>query len=435
MTALTNQKIQTSYGDLVQVSNSNLGIDATLRNLSSGLGNNAAFQVSTTSAQATGTFGSTGAVTFASTLGVTGMTTVQNITVNGTPTLATPLSPASGGTGAANNAANTLTFTGNFSLGVTLTGNTAITLPTSGTLITNAVTTLSSLVSIGTITTGTWTATTIGVPYGGTGQTSYTNGQLLIGNTTGNTLTKATLTASNNTTITNGTGSITVGTTVTLPLITKVVTQSFAANGTYTPTTGMKYCKVRMVGAGGGGAGIGSNGAGGASSGGGGAGEYREGTFTATDIGASQTITIGAAGAGGAAGNNAGATGGTTSLGALLTAVGGTGGGVGAYTSANTTGGTGGAGGTGGTGTGHTSMGAAGKIGLTMGAITTGLGGDGGPSQFGGGGGGGRWASDGTAAAGYGSGGGGASGTLNSTSHAGGNGTVGLIIIDEFVSS
>ena len=54
------------------------------------------------------------------------------------------------------------------------------------------------------------TGDAIGVAGGGTGQTSYTNGQLLIGNTTGNTLTKATLTAGSNVTITNGTGSITI---------------------------------------------------------------------------------------------------------------------------------------------------------------------------------------------------------------------------------
>ena len=51
---------------------------------------------------------------------------------------------------------------------------------------------------------------TLGVDQGGTGQTSYTNGQLLIGNTTGNTLTKATLTAGTGVTITNGSGSITI---------------------------------------------------------------------------------------------------------------------------------------------------------------------------------------------------------------------------------
>lgn len=66
----------------------------------------------------------------------------------------------------------------------------------------------SSLTSVGTIATGVWNGTTIAVSSGGTGQTSYTNGELLIGNTTGNTLSKATLTAGSNITITNGAGSI-----------------------------------------------------------------------------------------------------------------------------------------------------------------------------------------------------------------------------------
>jgi len=48
------------------------------------------------------------------------------------------------------------------------------------------------------------------VANGGTGQSSYTNGQLLVGNTTGNTLTKTTLTAGTNVTITNGSGAITI---------------------------------------------------------------------------------------------------------------------------------------------------------------------------------------------------------------------------------
>jgi hypothetical protein len=54
---------------------------------------------------------------------------------------------------------------------------------------------------------------TLPVANGGTGQTTYTNGQLLIGNTTGNTLTKATLTAGTNVSITNSTGSITINAT------------------------------------------------------------------------------------------------------------------------------------------------------------------------------------------------------------------------------
>jgi hypothetical protein len=66
------------------------------------------------------------------------------------------------------------------------------------------------ITGVGTLTAGTWNATTIGVGYGGTGQTSYTDGQLLIGNSTGNTLTKATLTAGSGIGITNGNGSITI---------------------------------------------------------------------------------------------------------------------------------------------------------------------------------------------------------------------------------
>ena len=68
----------------------------------------------------------------------------------------------------------------------------------------------SSLTAVGTITTGVWQGTAVGVAYGGTGQTTYTNGQLLIGNTTGNTLAKATLTAGSGITITNGAGTIEV---------------------------------------------------------------------------------------------------------------------------------------------------------------------------------------------------------------------------------
>jgi hypothetical protein len=51
---------------------------------------------------------------------------------------------------------------------------------------------------------------TLPVANGGTGQTSYTDGQLLIGNTTGNTLAKTTLTAGSGITITNGSGAITI---------------------------------------------------------------------------------------------------------------------------------------------------------------------------------------------------------------------------------
>jgi hypothetical protein len=58
---------------------------------------------------------------------------------------------------------------------------------------------------------------TVGVANGGTGQTSFTDGQLLIGNSTGNTLTKSTLTAGTGISITNGGGSITINATASVP--------------------------------------------------------------------------------------------------------------------------------------------------------------------------------------------------------------------------
>ena len=48
------------------------------------------------------------------------------------------ITPAIGGTGVANGANNTITFTGNYTLGLTLSNNTAVTLPTTGTLATLA---------------------------------------------------------------------------------------------------------------------------------------------------------------------------------------------------------------------------------------------------------------------------------------------------------
>lgn len=60
------------------------------------------------------------------------------------------------------------------------------------------------------LTSGTHVSGTLPVTNGGTGQTSYINGELLIGNTTGNTLSKATLTQGTGIAITNGAGSITV---------------------------------------------------------------------------------------------------------------------------------------------------------------------------------------------------------------------------------
>jgi len=178
---------------------------------------------------------------------------LDDITATGTITTGTwnasVIGAAYGGTGIANNAANTISFTGNFSLGLTLAANTSLTLPSSGTVatvagsealtnksingltvtsstgtltITNAkvlsvsntltftgtdsstvafgaggtvaytnVGTLSSLVSVGTITTGTWSATAIAATKGGTGLTSYATGDIVYASAT-DTLSKLT---------------------------------------------------------------------------------------------------------------------------------------------------------------------------------------------------------------------------------------------------
>jgi hypothetical protein len=77
------------------------------------------------------------------------------------------------------------------------------------------------------------TTGTLNVNKGGTGQTSYVNGQLLIGNTTGNTLTKATLTQGNGMTITNGAGSITLAIDTGSAHFTNGVTTRINALGVY----------------------------------------------------------------------------------------------------------------------------------------------------------------------------------------------------------
>jgi hypothetical protein len=170
------------------------------------------------------------------------------------------LPSSNGGTGV-NNGTSTLTLAGNlstvgaFPAAFTFTGSTAVTFPTSGTLattgasiasitgtanqvlvngtsgspITGAVTlttpqniattssptfaglTLTSFSGVVKATAGVLSATSIlDVASGGTGQSTYTNGQLLIGNTATGSLSKATLTAGTGITITNGNGTITI---------------------------------------------------------------------------------------------------------------------------------------------------------------------------------------------------------------------------------
>ena len=129
----------------------------------------------------------------------------------------------------------------------------------------------------------------------------------------------------------------------------RIVMQKFTSSGTYSPTTGMVFCIIEVVGGGGGGGGSPSSQALVSSgSGGGGAGSYAFKLSDAAAIGTSKTVTIGAGGVGGTAGNNAGGAGGDTSVGSLCIGKGGGGGGSTAGTvSTYSTGGTGGVDGTG----------------------------------------------------------------------------------------
>jgi hypothetical protein len=91
----------------------------------------------------------------------------------------TLIDPTYGGTGV-NNAGKNITLGGSFTTSgafattLTITGATNVTLPTTGTLVNSAVTSLPSLATVGTITSGTWNGTTISIAKGGTGATTQT---------------------------------------------------------------------------------------------------------------------------------------------------------------------------------------------------------------------------------------------------------------------
>ena len=246
--------------------------------------------------------------------------------------------------------------------------------------------------------------TDLAVADGGTGQGSYTNGQLLIGNTTGNTLAKATITAGTGISVTNGSGAITIASTggggfANMDVITSTSTWANATSAT--------KVKVTVIAGGGGGAGATSNAAGG---GGGGGTAIEVLTIPASSV----PVTIGGTGAGGNYAS-AGSTGGTSSFGAYCSATGGGGG------QRAPTGGAGAAGGIGSGGNLNIKGGAGGAMHLNGGNSK---GGAGGPSMMGGGG--ASPGGNGQAGGAYGGGGGG--GGYGNTS--GGSGSAGVVIIE-----
>jgi hypothetical protein len=218
--------------------------------------------------------------------------------------------------------------------------------------------------------------------------------------------------------------------TATIPKIT-----TFTASGTYTPTAGLIYAIIECVGGGGGGGGGQSPGAGAGYAigcGGGGSGGYSRTVKSAAQIGASQSVTIGAGGAG--VSNANGNAGGTTSVGTLCVAQGGSGGtGGGGYFAAGAGGVIAGAVGD------VIAAGAPGVNGMLSGDVATGTrseSGAGGSSFYGGGGvgigTGAGTAINGNAASSYGSGGGGGGSYNVGTSFSGGNGSAGVVIITEY---
>jgi len=126
-------------------------------------------------------------------------------------------------------AADWTTFNGKGSGSVTSVGGTGT---VNGITLTGTVTTSGNLTLGGALSGVSLTSQitgTLPVANGGTGQTSYTNGQLLIGKTTGNTLSKATLTSGSGVSIVNGAGSITISATGSGGTVTSVSVVS--ANG------------------------------------------------------------------------------------------------------------------------------------------------------------------------------------------------------------
>lgn len=291
-----------------------------------------------------------------------------------------------------------------------------------------------------------WTGQ-LAVPRGGTGLASATAYAVLCGGTTSTDAFQsiASVGTSGQVLTSNGAGAL-----PTFQAIgasggfTQVVIQVFTADGTYTPTSGMKYCVVEAVGGGAGGGGCATTSAiQVAGAGGGGGGAYVRSVLSAATIGASKAVDIGALGAGGSAGNNNGSNGSDTTLGTTLVVAKGGLGGTGSAatgTSGSVSGGVGG-----GTGTGTFAIeGGQGQGGVAIYQATAynAQGGAGGSSFFGQGG---RQiiriAISGSSNAGrppdtatmYGAGGGGACNTISCADKAGGDGIAGVMIITEYI--
>lgn len=294
-------------------------------------------------APATGSGGGSGTVT--SIMAGTGLTaTPDPITTTGTIAI-TPVITA--GTVGSSTAIPDITYNAEGQITSTTTAPVIAPAGTlTGTMLASNVVT-SSLTSVGTLTTGTWEASPVGISYGGTNATTAaqafdnlspitTTGDLIIGNgtdsatrlpigTSGYVLTSTGTTAA---WAPGGSGGSGTGNLLNV--------QVFTTSGTYTPTTGTTAVIVQVVGQGGGGGGCPavavSNDA--CVAGSGSSGSYAK-VYIPSGV-TTETVTIGTSGAGATAGFNAGMAGSTASFGSLVSCPGGTAGAAGVTSSGTT---------------------------------------------------------------------------------------------------
>ena len=163
-----------------------------------------------------------------------------------------------------------------------------------------------SITTLGTITTGTWNATPIGVAYGGTGLTSIPARSIPVANVA-NTYTTVTPAAGQSVRINSGNTAweaYTPSSGATTPDV-----QTFNSTGTWTKPTGCTMARIQLWGGGGGGM-RGTT----TTNYGGGGGGYNEVTVPISYLAATVTITIGSGGTGRTVSAGNGTTGGASNV-------------------------------------------------------------------------------------------------------------------------
>jgi len=148
-----------------------------------------------------------------------------------------------------------------------------------------------SITTLGTITTGVWNATPIGVAYGGTGLTSIPARSVPVANVA-NTYTWVTPAAGQSVRINAGNTAWEAYTPATVTPTPAPDVQTFNSTATWTKPTGYNMVRIQLWGGGGGGA------RGSSTQFGGGGGGYNEVTIPISYLASSLTVTIGAAGTG-----------------------------------------------------------------------------------------------------------------------------------------